>query len=299
LDALYSEKNELLIISYQYHIEIRDINSLNEIQIINKKYSFLFNINKDLFIAFNNKSISLYQRIIGTKYFQLLSKKDFLFFFDDNYRRLLKLDNKIIMASKDDILYLINIKTMKIIQEFYILDYPREIHFNYKIDNNIYICKNNILLEFKYIQGQIIFINKKEQNNLFSLNYVNNLYIEKKHPNLHNKIKINCIQNKIIDKNIYSKNFIDINHNFESNLYEIAKIIFYNLISSKIYKSNELLDQKSSYKNELFKKYIFNEYIIRKEKKIKKRTEKIIKRKKVIKKYKITYPPKYFKKNYR
>ena len=79
----------------------------------------------------------------------------------------------------------------------------------------------------------------------------------------------------------------------------VKTICFKFLHISKRDESNELLDQKSSYKNELFKKYIFNEYIKRKEKKIKKRTEKIIKRKKVIKKYKITYPPKYFKKNYR
>ena len=63
LDVIYSAKNELLIISYNFHIEIRDINSLNEnpIQKINIKYSFLLNMNKDLFIAFNKKSISLYK----------------------------------------------------------------------------------------------------------------------------------------------------------------------------------------------------------------------------------------------
>ena len=76
LDVIYSAKNELLIISYYSHIEIRDINSLNEnpIQKINIKYSFLLNMNKDLFIAFNKKSISLYKKIIGTKYYQLSSK---------------------------------------------------------------------------------------------------------------------------------------------------------------------------------------------------------------------------------
>ena len=112
---------------------------------------------------------------------------------------------------------------MKIIEEIYLKAYEGEIDFIDKIENNIYICKNSILFEYNYIKGQMTLINSKEQNNLFSLNYVNNLFIEKKYPNLHNKIKINCIQNKIIDKNIYSKNFLDINHCFESNYFKICK----------------------------------------------------------------------------
>ena len=206
-DILYSEKNKLLIISYDDHIEIRDIYSLNKepIQKINKNSSFLLNINKDLFIAFNNESISLYQKIIGTKYYQLLTQKILPIKFNNNYRRLLKFDNKTFMVSKDDILYLISIKTMKICQEFYLLDYPWKIDFIYKIKDNIYICKDNILLEFKYLGNEITLINTKNQNILFSFNYVNNLFVESKYPKLNNKIKFNCIKNKIISKQIFIK----------------------------------------------------------------------------------------------
>ena len=187
LDVIYSAKNELLIISYNFHIEIRDINSLNEnpIQKINIKYSFLLNMNKDLFIAFNIKSILLYKKIIGTKYYQLSSKIIVPINLDNNnYKRLLKLDNKILMVLTNDIIYLINIKTMKICQEFFLLDYPGKIDFIYKIKDNIYICKDNTLLEFKYLKNQITLINSKNQNILYSFNYVNNLFVENKYPKL-------------------------------------------------------------------------------------------------------------------
>ena len=200
LNVLYSEKNELLIISYYHHIEIKDINFLNQkpIQIIYKDNSFLLNMNKDLFIAFDEDSISLYQKITGKKYYQLLSKKVIPIKLNKNYIRLLKLDNKTLMVSNNEnILFLINIKTMKIIEEIYFMAYAGEIDFINKIENNIYIYKNNILLEFNYIKGQMTLINSKEQNNLFSLNYVNNLFIEKKYPKLYNKIKINCIEIKL------------------------------------------------------------------------------------------------------
>ena len=202
-DIVYSNKNKLLIISYHDHIEIKDIDSLNEkpIQRINNYRAFLLNMNKDLFIAFNEESISLYERIIGTKFYQLLTKKNLPIEFNDNYRRLLKLSKKIFMVSNDDILYLINIKTMKICQEFFLFDYPGKIDFIYKIKDNIFICKDNTLLGFKYLENQITLINSKNQNILFSFNYLNNLLVENKFPKLNNKIKFNCIKNKIISKN--------------------------------------------------------------------------------------------------
>ena len=201
-DIVYSDKNKLLIISYNNHIEIKDIDSLNQkpIQRINYYGTFLLNMNKDLFIAFNKESISLYERIIGTKFYQLLTKKNLPIKFNDNYRRLLKLNKKIIMVLNDDILYLINIKTMKIFQEFFLFDYPGKIDFVYKIKDNIFICKDNTLLEFKYLENQITLINSKNQNILFSFNYLNNLLVENKFPKLNNKIKFNCIKNKNISK---------------------------------------------------------------------------------------------------
>ena len=124
------------------------------------------------------------------------------------------------MVSNDDILYLINIKTMKIYQEFFLLDYPGKIDFIYKIKDNIYICKDNTLLELKYLENQITLINSKEQYNLFSLNYLKNLFIEKKYPKLHNKILINCIENNIIKHRQFL--YLD---NHEDKLYEIIQMV--------------------------------------------------------------------------
>ena len=315
LNVIYSAKNKLLIIPYEYHIEIRDINSLNEnpIQKININYSFLLNMNKNLFIAFSENSISLYKKIIGTKYYQLSSKIILPINLDNNnYKRLLKLDNKILMVLTNDIIYLINIKTMKICQEFFLLDYPGEIDFIYKIKDNIYVCKNNNLLELKYYQKKITLINSKIQNTLFSLNYLCNLLLEKKYPLISNKIKINCIENKIIHKLFYliigrkNKN-TDFTRRFYSynNDNIIRKITYLKLLNDYMEiiiknKINLIQINNNNNNNKLIikkKKEIFQNF-----KNIKKcdlRTEKIMRKRNKIKYIKKTYPPKNFKKNYR
>ena len=200
-DVFYSKTNKLLIISYINNIEIRDINDLNKspIQIINQKESFLLNIKKDLFITFNIQFISLYKKINNIKLYQLsLIKSLPLNIFGTYFRRVLKLDNKTIMVANDNILYLINIKTMKILQNFYLTDYPGEIVFIYKIEDNIYICKENFLILFKYVENQLLFsIFENNSNNLLIFNYLNNLFLEKQYPKLHKTIIINCIKNEI------------------------------------------------------------------------------------------------------
>jgi len=309
LDAFYSEINKILVISYDNHIEIRDFNFLNQkpIQIIYKDNSFLLNMNKDLFITFDEDSFSLYEKITGTKYYQLLSKKVIPIKLNKNYIRLLKLDNKTLMVSNNEnILFLINIKTMKIIEEIYFMAYAGEIDFINKIENNIYISKNNILLEFNYIKGQMTLINTKEQNNLFSLNYVNNLFIEKKYPKLYNKIKINCIENKIIPNNfcLIFKFILETLKKIQVQLHQIIfnlKDIQNSLSYTNGYKKETNITNNIT-TNNLLKNNNINELKLKKRVKRKKselRTEKIIKRKIEIKKYKIIYPPNYFKKNYR
>ena len=199
-DVFYSKANKLLVISYRYNIEIRDINDLNKspIQIINQKESFLLNIKKDLFIAFNEQFISLYKKINNIKLYQLsLIKSLPLNFFGYYFRRVLKLDNKTIMVANDNILYLINIKTMKILKQFYLTYYPGEIVFIYKIEDNIYICKEGFLILFKYVENHLLFSTfEKNGNNLLIFNILNNLFLEKQYPKLHKTITIICIENK-------------------------------------------------------------------------------------------------------
>ena len=291
-DIFYSKTNKLLVISYIDNIEIRDINDLNKnpIQIINQKLSFLLNINKDLFFAFNRSFISLYKKINNIKLYQL-STKSFHIYNDDNYFiKLLKLDNKIIMVVKDSILYLINIKTMKTLKKFYLGHYPGDIVFIYKIEDNIYICKEGFLILFKYVENQLLF-SKFENNskNLLTFNILINLFLEKQFPKLYKTITINCIENKIRrDFNlILVKIFVFGNYRrgFFSKITPFHCALEYDLkvdnkYEKKSLKKNELIGRKKIGKNDL-------------------RTEKIKKRKNQLKKYDIIYHPQKFKKKYR
>ena len=101
----------------------------------------------------------------------------------------------------NNILYLINIKTMKVYQGLELKNYRGKIIFINKIKDNIYVCKEDNLLSFKYSQNKVILIASIYQNNLFSLNYIYNLFLKKNFPNLN--IIINCIKNNKIKKNIF------------------------------------------------------------------------------------------------
>lgn len=203
LDIIYSKINKILIISLNYFIDIRDIDCLNKpIQTINIENSFLLNINQDIFIAYNYNNMFLYNKIKGKKYYQLSLKKEILpFEFNYNYKKLLKLDNKSLLMAFNNILYLINIKTMKVYQGLELKNYRGKIIFINKIKDNIYVCKEDNLLSFKYSQNKVILIASIYQNNLFSLNYIYNLFLKKNFPNLN--IIINCIKNNKIKKNIF------------------------------------------------------------------------------------------------
>ena len=123
---------------------------------------------------------------------------------------------------------------MKIYQEFHLLDYPGIIDFIYKIKDNIYIYKNNTLLELKYFQNNITLENsKKEKNTLFSLNNLYNLFLEKNYPKLYNKIKINFIKNKIIPK-IPRKSKTNLNPKFDYLSFKLDLIGILMLSEEKI-----------------------------------------------------------------
>ena len=200
---------------------------------------------------------------------------------------------------------------MKIYQEFYLLDYPGIIDFIYKIKDNIYICKDNILLEFKYFQNNITLINsKKEKNTLSSLNELYNLFLEKNYPKLYNKIKINCTENKIIPK-ILRKTKIDILRIITDFLNYLYEPIF---IEQKKIKSELPIKNKNEIINKLLNIHLYklvspneNELILKnkneliiKNKKSDLRKEKIMRKKyKINKNAKKTYPHKNFKKSYR
>jgi hypothetical protein len=82
------------------------------IQIINNcKYSQLFKWKDDLFITQNSSSfISLYKRIYGAKFFQLMSIIRIIPKHNFSPYKLLKLDNKTLSILNNKNIYLINFK---------------------------------------------------------------------------------------------------------------------------------------------------------------------------------------------
>ena len=74
LDIIYS-KNNLLILSSSYGIEIWDINNSNikKVQEFINFNQFILEFNKDYFITYGFKSIKIYIKIKGIKSYQLLN----------------------------------------------------------------------------------------------------------------------------------------------------------------------------------------------------------------------------------
>ena len=165
-----------------------------------------------------------------------------------------------------------------------------DIVFIYKIEDNIYICKEGFLILFKYVENQLLF-SKFENNskNLLTFNILINLFLEKQFPKLYKTITINCIENKIRrDFNlILVRIFVSGNYRrgFFSKITPFHCALEYDLkvgnkYEKKSLKKNELIGRKKIGKNDL-------------------RTEKIKKRKNQLKKYDIIYHPQKFKKKYR
>ena len=201
------------------------------------------------------------------------------------------------MVGNDNILYLINIKTMKILKQFYLTYYPGEIVFIYKIEDNIYICKENFLILFKYVENQLLFsIFENNSNNLLIFNYLNNLFLEKQYPKLHKTIIINCIKNEISRCGCGKSTLINIILKMETSPVPYLGPFPFVCLQDE--------DYRPKIKNKYEKKYLKKNvsFILMGPKKIGKndlRTEKIKKREIQLKKYNIIYQSQKFKKKYR
>ena len=116
----YLKNINILILSFGNNIKIFEINSLNlvNIQTISGGSNFI-NFDKNSFIAYKNHYISIYKKIPGVKYYQLISKLKFQKYKNNTKNtKLLKLDNINILIYTKNNLYIINLKKMKIIQEY-------------------------------------------------------------------------------------------------------------------------------------------------------------------------------------
>ena len=205
-DFLYLKKYNLFILTFPNAITIFNDNSLNieSIQIKKTKYlkTNLMNWNDDIFIAYDYCNIIIFQKICGTKSYQVLSKL-YLQLKNNvvpNFKtRLLKLDSKILLISTQNCIYLVNIKKMKKYQNLFFLTNRNKINYIYKIENNIYIYKNNSLYIFKYFHNRINLIQIIKEQKIISYKYLLNLD-NKNYSNLKINIKINLVIN--INKDI-------------------------------------------------------------------------------------------------
>ena len=113
-DFIYIKESRLLIISFEKNIGIWDIDSLLNypIQIINSKSHNLFKFNSNLFISYDNTSISIYQKTNNIKLYQLSIT---LTLGNNNYANKLsleKLDIRTLMIAQKNEIYLIDIRNM-------------------------------------------------------------------------------------------------------------------------------------------------------------------------------------------
>ena len=158
LDIIYS-KNNLLILSSLYGIEIWDINNSNikKVQGFINFNQFILEFNKDYFITYGFKSIKIYIKIKGIKFYQLLN----IFEGFEDIINLKKLnDNTIIFQTKRNELYLIDMNEMKTNKLFFKKKF--NIFLFITIGNNIFITNGkyiyiyNIIKKNKYFQSILI-----------------------------------------------------------------------------------------------------------------------------------------------
>ena len=191
LDIIYS-KNNLLILSSSYGIEIWDINNSNikQVQGFINFNQFILEFNKDYFITYGFKSIKIYCKIKGIKSYQLLN----IFEGFEDIIKLKKLnDNTIIFQTKRNELYLIDMNEMKTNKLFFKKKF--NIFLFITIGNNIFITNGkyiyiyNIIKKNKYFE--CILIEKIKGDFICNHLYLNYLLLINNNFNLAKNFKLN------------------------------------------------------------------------------------------------------------
>ena len=169
--------------------------------------------NDDIFIEYNNFYILIYQKINGTKNYQLLSNfKLCKYYYNDIItQKLLKLDSKTLMLSNNIYIYLFNIKKMNFCQKLNFIRNYSNIIFIIKKENNFYIYKYNNLYIFKFFKNMVNFIKLIKEKELIAFNYLLNLNLNKNYSDLKLNIKIICVKNlpdKMLSFKTHEENMI-------------------------------------------------------------------------------------------
>ena len=166
-DFIYIKESKFLIISFETIIGIWDIDSLhkNPIQIINNNSRNLFNFNINLFISYDNKKISIYQKTNNIKLYQLSIT---LTLGNNNYANKLsleKLDIRTLMIAQKNEIYLIDIRNMITKKKYKFINGNSEIEYLYHKEKNIYLNIGNYLYTIRYNTSnlEIITVIKKQE----------------------------------------------------------------------------------------------------------------------------------------
>ena len=161
----------MILIQYDTYFQLMDMDSMIIISTsINKikndfiyyfintnwrisKFINFFDFNKNIFIWYDQISLSLFKRVNNSKIYELLSNIEI-----KDIRGLIKINNTKFMIYTLIGLYEINIKNCKI-KEISLYFYKGTyVDFIVKIKNNIYIYQNEILYLCKYLKDELILI---------------------------------------------------------------------------------------------------------------------------------------------
>ena len=244
-DFIYIKESRLLIISFEKNIGIWDIDSLLNypIQIINSKSHNLFKFNSNLFISYDNTSISIYQKTNNIKLYQFSS----ILTLDNNNitnkLNLIKLDNRTLLIAKTNKIYLIDIRNMMVKQKYKIINGKGGIKSLYVQDKKIYLNFGNYLYTTTYNKYNLEIINKMKKSELE--------WEEYSYPKLGSFIVV--LENKNILKYKEPFKFISL----KDNKYFVFPVLEYMFDKGLLYNlKQELEETKLMYKKIEYSNYI-------------------------------------------
>ena len=187
-NIIYLKNNHLLAVCDFKEINLFDIDNIKAqpIQIIFTYSDNLYNFNKNLFISYSQKNISLYKNRNGDKYYQFLNIYKFR-----NTQQLIKLNNNILLILKNNNLYTINIKNMKT-NRIFLCPKNNTIKFIYNDKHYLYLYINDIIYSIQFFENQFQLIKSiKMEDPLLALNCLCYLQINQ------DNILIKCEEKKI------------------------------------------------------------------------------------------------------
>ena len=153
----------------------------------NNEASYLLGLDEHSFIAYNSKFICIYNNSKDENNFE---KKN-TFEFNDTILKIIKLSDMSLMIMFSNKICFLNLENGNKVEQN--LEYGIDVvkDFIIKIEDNIYMHKENTLYQFSYKDNKLALLNKSEKDKSTILNELTNLYISQKFPETKLKIIYN------------------------------------------------------------------------------------------------------------